>query len=62
MPKVLVEGYRVSKEGGGLWTGVVGGRDVRTGKPVGRDSVGLPPTTLPKATSAITKPQPKTQG
>ena len=46
MSKVLMEGYRITKDGGGLWTGVVGGslRDGnRTDDPSGQEKPPQPP-------------------
>lgn len=58
MAKVLVEGYRVTKNGGGLWTGVVG-QDSGMARSQEGSSVNQPPPTPPKAVSAIKPAKPQ---
>jgi hypothetical protein len=60
MAKVLVEGYRVTKDGGGLWTGVVGRND-GTARSTAGSALSQSPPKPPKAVSAIkpAKPQSK---
>jgi hypothetical protein len=58
MAKVLIEGYRVSRHGGGLSTEAVGGRNSQTGQFMNVGPRGAPPKPPLKATSAI-KPAPK---
>lgn len=58
MAKVLVEGYRVTKNGGGLWTGVVGQDSGKVRSQEGF-AINQPPPKPPKAVSAIKPAKPQ---
>ncbi len=59
MPKVLFEGYRLSKDGGELWTGVVSRRSEPARSPSGGRKT--PPAPPKNAVSAVALPPHKSK-